>query len=174
MAQRFKTTDLVTGAERLQEALVESAGAGDAGKIPALSSSGQLHESLMPTGIGAEITTVPSSENLSAGQFVNFWDDTGTLKARLANADGARPAHGFVKAGVVSPGNATVYPLGDINPNRSTLTPGATYFLAKTAGGVTDDISGYVDTDLVQRLGVAVSSTTIVTERNVPAILTDA
>lgn len=174
MAQRFKTTDLTTGEDILQEALAVSSGAADAGKIPALTAAGLLDESLMPPGIAAETVVLPSSENLAAGDFVNFWVDAGTLKARMADADNGRPADGFVKNAVTSPANATVYDLGTLNTNLSGLTPGSVYFLSATPGGVTDDISGYGDGDIVQRLGIAVSATTILTERNIPATIADA
>lgn len=171
MAQRFKTTDLTTGEDILQEALAVSSGAADAGKIPALTAAGLLDESLMPPGVAAETVVLPSSENLAAGDFVNFWLDTGTLKARMADADNGRPANGFVKDAVTSPANATVYPLGVLNTNLSGLTVGATYFLSATPGGVTDDISAFSNGDIVQRLGVAVSATAILTEQNVPATI---
>lgn len=174
MAERFKTTDLSTGEELLQEALAVSTGAPDAGKIPALDSSGKLDPSLMPAGVAAETVVVPASENLAAGDFVNFWLDSGTLKARMADADNGRPADGFVKDAVTSPANATVYELGTLNTNLSGLTPGSVYFLGATPGGVTDDISGYGDGDIVQRLGIAVSATAILTERNIPATIADA
>ena len=174
MAERFKTIDLSTGEEKYQEALDVSTGAGDAGKIPALDSAGKLDDSMMPTGIGAETVVAATSESLGAGDLVNFWSDSGTLKARLADADNGRPAHGFVLAGVTSPADATVYPLGDQNTELSGLTVGAIYFLGKTAGGVTADISGYGDTDIVQRIGIAISTTAIQTERNAPATLADA
>lgn len=174
MAQRYKTIDLATGQEQLKEALVISTGAGDAGKIVALNSDGDIDPSMLPPGVGAETVVAPSSENLGAGEFVNLWNDSGTLKARLADADNGRPANGFVLAAVVSPANATVYPLGDQNTQLSGLTVDSVYFLSKTAGGVTTDISSYGDTDIVQRLGIAISTTAIQTEQNTPAILTDA
>lgn len=171
---RYKTVDLSTGAEVLQEATSSSAGAGDAGKIPALDAAGLLDASLMPSGVGAETVVCATSENLSAGQFVNLYSDAGTLKARLADANNARPAHGYVKAATTSPANATVYPLGTKNTDLSGLAVGDVYFLSKTAGGVTDDVSGWVDTDVLQRLGVAIATTAILTEPNTPATLADA
>lgn len=168
MAARYKTVDLATGEELLREATATSAGVENAGDIPALDGSGKLSETLMPSGIGVETIVAPSSESLGAGDFVNIWFDSSDRKIRLADADNGRPADGFVKASVTSPANATVYKLGSINSNHSSLTPGATYFLSKTAGGVTDDISAFENGDLIQRIGVAVSDTEILTEQNVP------
>lgn len=174
MAERFKTTDLSTGEELLQEALAVSTGASDAGKIPALDSGGKFDPSLMPAGVAAETVVAPASENLAAGEFVNLWNDAGTLKVRLADADNARPADGYVKAAVTAPANATVYPLGTLNSDLSGLTPDTVYFLGTAPGAVTDDISAYGDGDIVQRLGKAVSATEILTERNIPATIADA
>lgn len=171
MAQKFRTTDLATGAEKLQEALVTSAGAGDAGKIPALDSAGKLDPSLMPPGIGAEVVVAPSSESMGPGDFVNLWVDSGTLKARLADADNGRPAHGFVLATVTAGADASVYPLGETNTELSGLTLGAVYYLGKTAGEVVTDISAYGNGDIVQRLGIAISATAILTEQNTPATI---
>jgi hypothetical protein len=171
MPQKFRTTDLATGAEKLQEALVTSTGATDAGKIPALDSGGKLDQSLMPAGIGAELIVAPSSESLGAGDFCNLWNDDGTLKVRLADADNGRPAHGFVLAAVTSPANASVYPLGETNDELSGLTIGSVYYLGKTAGAVVTDISAYGNGDIVQRIGLAISTTAILTEPNTPATI---
>lgn len=172
--QRFVTKDPATGRELLKEAVVESAGAADGGKIPAFTSAGHLHETALPPGIGAELVVAPASENLAAGDFVNRWDDEGTLKIRLADAGNNRPANGFVRAAVTAPAVATVYPLGTINGERSGLTLDATYFLSKTPGGVTTDVSGFENGDIVQEIGAAFSATEILTERHTPATLTAA
>ena len=83
------------------EALVTSAGAGDAGKIPALDATGKLDNSLMPVGIGADSKILPASENLAAGDLVNVWNDSGTAKARKADATIAgKEANGFVLSAV--------------------------------------------------------------------------
>lgn len=171
MAELYKTRDLSTGQDQLKEAQVTSAGSADAGKIPALDPSGKLHPTLLPAGVGAETRVVPASENLGAGQFVNLWVDSGQTKARLADADNGRPADGFVSEAVTSSANATVFPLGTINSNLSGLTNGETYFLSDVAGGVTDDISGLGDGDIVQRLGKAHSATEMLTEWNEPEVI---
>jgi hypothetical protein len=174
MSESFKTIDLTSGEEVLQEALATSSGAADAGKIPALNGDGKLDETLLPTGIGAETIVAPSSESLGAGDYVNLWWDSGTRKVRLADADNGRPANGFVLAAVTSPANATVYPLGSINTQHSSLTPDTVYFLGTTAGDVTDDISAFGDGDIIQRIGLAISATEILTERNQPVTVASA
>lgn len=137
-----------------------SAGAGDAGKVVALDGAGRIDSSMMPVGIGADTATIVASEALSAGDFVNVWDDAGTIKVRKADATAAgKEADGFVLAAVSSAANATVYFEGQ-NNQRSGLTLGARYFLSTTAGGVTTTAptgSGNV----VQYLGRAVSATAI-------------
>ena len=142
-----------------------SAGAADAGKVPALNSSGKIDSSMLD--IGEQSTPVPASEALGAGKFVNLWSDAGTLKARLADNSNGRPAHGFVKAAVASAATATVFPLDAVNTALTGLTAGASYYLG-TAGSVitpaldaTDDSNeGFID----QKLGMAKSATELVTD----------
>src|SRR5512143_1765954 len=84
------------GALTEKAAIQSSAGAGDAGKIPALDAAGRLDNSMMPVGLGAETDVITTSEALSAGDFVNIWASTGT-KVRKADATTAgKEAHGFV------------------------------------------------------------------------------
>ena len=140
------------------EGLQTSAGAGDAGKIPALDSTGRLDNSMMPVGIGADTKSITASENLAAGDFVNVHSSSGA-KVRKADATTAgKEAHGFVLAAVTSGQNATVYFEG-ANTQVSGQTPGAVFLqtTAGTAGATAPSTSGNV----VQRLGVAVSATEI-------------
>lgn len=152
------------------EGTVTSAGAGDAGKIVALDSSGKLDNSIMPSGIGADTEVMATSENLSAGDLVNIWNDSGTRKARKADASNGRRAHGFVLSGTTSPANATVYLSGDIT-GLTSLTPGVAYYLSgATAGAATStapSTSGYIS----QEIGVAVSTTAIAFEQQQPITL---
>jgi len=140
--------------------VVISAGAGNDGDIPALDATGRLDESVMPVGIGADTKSIVSSENLAAGDFVNIWDDAGTLKVRKADATTAgKEAHGFVIAGVTAPAAAIVYFEG-INTQLSTLTLGARYYLSTTAGGAVDTPPSATG-NVVQFLGVAISATEV-------------
>lgn len=162
MAEKFIEWDATNGRYKQNEGLVTSTGAGDAGKIPALDSGGKLDISLMPSGIGAATITVATSENLAAGDFVNLYNNGGTINARKADANANRVAHGFVLANVTSPANATVY-YGDVNNQVSGLTVGATYFLSETAGGVVTPAPTTAGS-IVQRLGVAQSATELVVD----------
>lgn len=53
---------------------------------------------------------------------------------------------------------------GEISTFASTLIPGRRYFVSKTAGGVTDDVSGYVLGDAVQFLGVSKTDSVLTLE----------
>ena len=150
-------------------ALQSSAGAGDAGKIPALDAAGRLDTSMMPVGIGADTASVVTSENLASGDLVNIWNDAGTGKARKADATTAgKEAHGFVLAAVTAPAAATVYFEGT-NTAVTGLTPGP-QFLATTAGLPTATAPSAAG-NVVQRVGVAVSATALNFEAQQPIVL---
>lgn len=142
------------------EGTVTSAGAGDAGKIVALDSSGKLDNSLMPSGIGVDTEVMATSENLSAGDLVNIWDDSGTRKARKADASNGRRAHGFVLSSSTSPNNATVYMSGDIT-GLSSLTPGTAYYVSAATAGASTATSPTGTGNFTQEIGISVSATAI-------------
>lgn len=148
------------------EGLQSSAGAGDAGKIPALDAAGRLSTTMMPAGIGQNVSTFPAFEGLAAGDWVNIFDDAGTPKVRKADNSNARRAHGFVRAVVSAAATATVYGPGELNDQLSGLTVGAEYFLGTAATEVTSipTASG----SIVQALGVAESATAIRFSPTVP------
>ena len=151
---------LVSGIKTFVKAIQTSAGVGDAGKIPALDSSGKLDSSMMPVGIGSEVDVIPASENLSAGDLVNIYTNAGVSNVRKADASVAgKEANGFVLAAVASGSNATVYRSSQSNTQRTALTPGATYYLNTTAGGVTIDVSGFVAGNVIQSVGKAINAT---------------
>lgn len=151
------------------EATVVSAGAGNAGDIPALDAGGHLDVSVLPTGVGADVAVLPSSENLAAGDLVNIWNDAGTAKVRKADASAyGTEAHGFVKAAVTSPADATVYFEGS-NDQVTGLTAGPV-FLSETAGGVTNTAPSGLGV-VVQRVGFATGATAINFEYSLPIVL---
>lgn len=156
MAGKFLT--LVNGRQTEEAAINSSAGAGDADKIPKLDAAGKISSTMMPTGIGPETRTLTASEALSAGDLVNFWDDSGTLKMRKADADADRQADGFVLASVSSGASGTVYPEEGVITGLSSLTIGATYWLSATAGGITTT-SPTGNNVLSQIVGKALSAT---------------
>jgi hypothetical protein len=155
-----KYIHLNNGIPTEKEAVISSTGAADAGKIPALDSSGRFDESMMPTGIAADTNAVLTSENLSAGDFVNIYDDAGTAKARKADASTAgKEAHGFVLDAVVSAANAVVYFEGT-NSQISGATPGRVYLSATTPGGITPTPPTNAG-NVVQQVGVATAATSM-------------
>ncbi|RJO73000.1 hypothetical protein D5S18_22125 [Nocardia panacis] len=161
--------DTATGQLTEQAAAQASAGAADAGKIPALDGSGRLDSSMMPAGIGADTAIITASEALAAGDFVNVWNNSGGAKVRKADATTqGKDAHGFVLASVASGANATVYFEG---PNTAVTgaTPGPV-FLAAAAGTATS-IAPSGSGNVVQRIGVAVSATAINFEGSQPVVL---
>jgi len=132
MAQKFM--HLEGGKKKLKEATVTSAGVGNAGDIPALDAGGKLSESVMPAGVSADVITAEASEALVAGDYVNVWNDGGTLKARKADNSNGRDAIGYVKAGFAVTETAEIYNEGP-NANAPTGTVGDRAYLG-TAGGV--------------------------------------
>ena len=163
---------LSNSAGRIQEVVSNqsSAGAGDAGKIPALDSTGRLDATMMPVGIGADIVIMTTSEDLTSGSFVNIWLNGGVATARKADATtSGKEADGFVLTGTTSGGNATVYFAGQ-NTQLSTLTIGSRYYLATTAGATTATAPSATG-NVVQYLGRAVSATSIAFDTQAAVIL---
>lgn len=145
-----------------------SAGAGDSGKVVALDGSGRIDSTMMPVGIGADTQTVTTSEAVASGDLVNIWDSTGA-KCRKADATVAgKEAHGFVLVGVGSGASATVYFEGSCTAMAG-LAPGP-QFLSTTAGTASATApSG--SGNVVQRVGFAVSATTMNFQSGVPIVL---
>jgi hypothetical protein len=153
-----------------KSALASSAGAGDAGKIPALDPTGRLDSTMMPVGIGAEVDVIAASENLAAGDFVNIYANSG-VKCRKADATiSGKEAHGFVLSAVTSGQNATVYRISQSNTQLTGMTPGARQFLATTAGGRTETAPN-ASGNVVQILGVAKSATELIFQPGCPIVL---
>jgi hypothetical protein len=125
---------------------------------------------MLPSGIGAEARTIVASENLSAGQLVNIFDDSGTVKVRKADASNGRVAHGFVLQSVTSGGNATVYMEGTIS-GLSGLTVGTYYFLSATTPGSVSATPPSTAGQYAQIIGYAVSTTEITFKPQAPIIL---
>ena len=168
MAQKFLR--ILAGVIGELEALVQSAGAGDAGKIVALDGTGRLDNSVMPSGIGADTKILVASEALSAGNLVNIWSDAGTVKCRKADASTAgKEANGFVLAAVLQDGNATVYFEGT-NNQLSAMALGVVMYLSTTPGGVTDTPPSGAG-NVVQRVGRSLSATELTFEPGEPITL---
>lgn len=158
-AQKFIA--LVQG--KLQEiyATIVSAGGPNAGAIPALDNTGKLDISVMPVGVSQQVIPAVASEAITAGSFVNIYNNAGVLNVRNAdNTTNGKPAHGFILASVANGSTATVYTLGAANTQLTGLTPGTDYWLG-TAGGVTATAPS-ASGNIVQFLGRADSATSMV------------
>lgn len=167
MAQKVVRID--AGRLKEIEPNVTSAGAGDAGKLIALDAGGKIDSTLLPSGVGPETTSIVSSENLAAGDWVNVWNDGGTPKVRKADATTVgKEANGFVLAGVTAPAAAAVYTDG-INNQVSGLTAGY-YWLSTTPGAETATAPSAAG-NIVQILGRALSATEVAFEPSNPVEL---
>lgn len=157
-----------TGTITEKAAVQSSAGAGDAGKIPALDAAGKLDTTMMPTGIAADTAIVTASEALAAGDLVNIWNSTGA-KVRKADASTAgKEAHGFVLAAVSSSASATVYFEGT-DSQVTGLTPGV-QFLSTTPGLATLTAPSATG-NVVQRVGFATAATALNFQSQPPIVL---
>lgn len=164
-----KFLHLVAGAIQEVFGVQTSAGAANAGDIPALDDTGRLSTTMMPVGIGADTASITASEALGAGDFVNVWADAGAFKVRKADATVAgKEAHGFVLAAVANAAAATVYFEGT-NTQVTGQTPGPVFLqtTAGKAGSTVPNASGNV----VQPVGFAVSATAINFQAGQPVTL---
>jgi hypothetical protein len=145
-----------------------SAGAGDAGKVVALDGSGRIDSTMMPVGIGADTASIQASEALAAGDFVNIHNSGGSRVRKADATTAGKDAHGFVLAAVASGANATVYFEGT-NTGVSGQTPGPVFLhtTAGTASAAAPSATGNV----VQRIGFAVSATAINFQSQPPVTL---
>ena len=101
---------------------IVSTGVAEANKLIQSDATGKIDNSWLPTGIGADTETIEASEALSAGDYVNTFNDGGTVKVRLADAsDISTKADGFVLASVLITANAEVYRRG-LNNQLAGLT----------------------------------------------------
>lgn len=157
-----KFLNLVSGKIKEAVGLDSSAGAGSAGKLVALDSSGKINANMMPSGISAETVEVTASENLSQWDLVNIYDDSGTLKARKADGGTNKyVAHAFCPSSIDSASTGNVQMDGIITGTG--LTPGSDYFLDDTAGGYTLFAGAPSGAGkILQKIGYAVSPTSLV------------
>ncbi len=155
---------LVAGKIKAIQAVVTSAGVANDGDIVALDAAGRLDPSVMPVGVGPDVTNLPSFENLTSGDYVNIFDDSGTVKARKADNSNGRAAHGYIKDTVVAPAAVNVFYEG-ANANLAGLTKGARIYLGVTGGIIEAPLVPITDAGKIhQFLGVAISPTEVNTD----------
>lgn len=161
---------LVSGVMQQVLGVQTSAGAGNAGDIVALDSNGRIDNSMMPVGIGADTVTATATESLNAGDWVNLYNNAGSLGVRKADATtSGKEADGFVLSAFSSSATATIYKEGT-NTQVSGLTPGTDLFITTTPG-VASSTAPSGAGNVVQRVGKALSATSADFERGVPVIL---
>lgn len=166
-----KYLDVVAGIPTQKTATSTSTGVANAGNIVALDGSGKLDNSLLPVGIGADTKTLPSFENLAAGDFVNIFNDSGTVKVRKADASTTgKQSDGFVLAAVTAPANAIVYFEGT-NTQQSGLTGGSRYYLSASTPGAATTTAPSGSGNVVQYIGKSLSTTEISFEPSNPIVL---
>lgn len=173
MAQPQKFITLDNGRQKLTdiESVNASSGATDAAKLVRTAGDGKLDPSLMPTGVGADTLSLPSSENLSAGDFVNVWDDSGTPSVRKADASVAgKEADGYVVDAVTAGQSALVYFEGR-NSALTALSVGVRYYLSAGTPGGTTATPPVATGNVVQYLGRASTTTSLVFEAEEGVIL---
>jgi len=157
--QKFLTID-ATGKQQLVDAgVTTSSGSADAGKVPVLKADGTLDSTLFGAGISGDSTMLPASENLTAGNFVNIWDDTGVFKVRKADATTyGKQAVGFVLDSILATESVKVYFEGT-NTAVTGVAAGNVY-LHTTAGGFTATPPTTTG-NVIQKIGIGISATSI-------------
>lgn len=158
MAAKF----LRIGTDLVEEAsgVVASTGTPDANRLVSTGANGKLHPSVLPTGVGPDLLVAEATENLSAGSYVNIYNNSGTPAVRLADRSNGRQADGFVKAAFNIGDLAEVFFEG-ANDQLSGLTIGARYFLSTLGQATATSPTG---PGLWQYLGRAVASNSINTD----------
>jgi len=151
------------GIRTLAAGIPVSVGIGSANQIVSTNANGKLDSSLMPSGIGSATEVMLASEALSAGDFVNIWDNAGVRSVRKADASNvARFAEGYVLTSVTNGSSATVI-LQGTNTAVTGLTIGVRYYLSHTNPGTATTTPPPVTTvnAIVQLLGISVATTSL-------------
>ncbi len=163
MANNGRFLNLENGKRKLENAIDSSGGSSDSGKIIKLDSNGKIDISLLPAGIGEDAIEIATFEDVSAGDFVNIFDNGGNVAVRKADKSNGRDANGFVLESAVAPVPVKVFFEGT-NSQLSGLSIGERYYL-DTAGAVTN-VPTTTTGELHQYLGKAFSATELTTEKD--------
>lgn len=163
-----KFITVLNGIKTLVTGISTSAGVGDANKLIATNSTGKLDTTLLPAGLGVSTITVVASEAISAGDFVNLFNNTGTLTVRKADNSNGREANGFTLAAISNAASGTVYLSGQ-NTSLTGLTVGTNYYLG-VSGGVTTTAPTTANA-IIQVLGKTISATNLTFEYDEPVII---
>jgi hypothetical protein len=160
-----------TGLPTTESTVQSSTGAGDAGRVPGLDAGGKLDATFMPTGFGSDTRTITAGETVAGGS-VGYLNGTGQILKADANAV-AKAATCFVLATISNASSGTVYFGSGIITGLSGLTPGQPYFLSNIATGAVGLYSDFTFTtgDIIQQVGVAISSTELYFEPQTPIVV---
>lgn len=166
---------LLNGKHQLLTPNQISAGVADAGKIIALNSAGKLDVTMLPDGVGPDTVVAVASETIAQGDWINIYNDGGTLKMRLADAANAYEADGFALDNYAIAEDAVAL-LDYTNPWVAGRTVGALQYLSNVVPGTAtetpldpDDIAnaGHIH----QLLGKAKSASEIVFQKHQVVVL---
>ena len=164
----------------------QSAGAGDAGKVVALNTSGKIDDTVtsrplsntssadaMPIldangkldlgmfnlGAGDVSAEVYCQGGFAAGDLVNIYYTGGNFIARKADASAGVPAHGFVKSAYGDAATATVYFEGILTLPVNSVAAGATSTAYLGSTGLTTMTPPSTAGHISQVIGTAVNYT---------------
>lgn len=163
--KKYISLDTTTGKLKQVAATDQSLGAGNAGDIVALDSSGKIDPSCLPSGsgegTGGTVHAMTCTEALDAGSWVNIYNNSGTRACRKALAqDATKPANGFVKTSYSAGVTANVYVDGtnDKIPvaGFSAADLSARVFLSPSVAGGCTKTCPSTSGNLVQPLGCIV------------------
>jgi len=167
--------DIVSGITHRVQAILHSAGSGDADKIVRLDSTGRFSQTTMPVGVTPDTQEIAAFETLTANDLVHVFDGGGGIPSvRKADATAVNKFHctGFVKDNFTTGQTALVYYEGRIT-GMVGLTPGDFMFLS-TIPGQSSAVPVSGDEDLSQRIGIATDATSISFERAEGIVLSPA
>lgn len=148
--------------------VVTSAGATNDGDFVVLDSTGKLDASVLPSGIGQNTISAVASEALVANDLVNWYNNTGTVNVRKADATAVgKECNGFVKAAVANAATATIFLSGNVITGLTGLTPGTRQYLSTTPGTRTETAPSTAG-NVSMMIGYSVGATSIVFEPEEP------
>lgn len=120
-------------------------------------------------------SVIEAGEDLTAWGLINIYDDSGTPKARHADAtDDTKPAHAFVReaatiSGLAPGSDVRLFYVGNII-EVSGRTPGFIQYLRAGGGdGEMVEVAPSTSGNIVQRVGIAISATEVIFNPEPPA-----
>jgi len=165
-----KHIELINGQFREVQPVNQSAGVADAAKMVQLGPDGKLHESMMPTGLAADVKAIIASEALAANDLVEVYDNGGVANVRKADNSNSRRAVGFVLSEVLVPGSSvSVYFEGTIIGQAGLTIGGACYL--STTGLITQTPPVSPAAQISQEIGLAISANEVSFEPQRPVTL---